>query len=177
MPDLSTLKAALQAQLPDAIAEISLVRENELHFRIANYSVLALAGLLQNDFHASLIVMLANDRSAGRGIFEIHYLFANPAENWFVDACSELPADDPQIESMATFFLPAGRYEREIQDMFGIRCVGHPLTRRLVRHSFWPESYYPLRKDAVVPERLREELAPYPFLPVYMLWLASNGHA
>jgi Ni,Fe-hydrogenase III large subunit len=67
---------------------------------------------------------------------------------------------------MATFYLPAGRFEREIHDMFGIEAVGHPLTRRLVRHSFWPETFYPLRKDAEPPNNFVGKGEPYPFLPV-----------
>lgn len=125
-----------------------------------------LAALLQDDFRARLILMVANDRRADKGAFEVHYLFANGAENWFVHATQDLPADDPRIDSMATFYLPAGRLEREISDMFGIQVIGHPLSRRLVRHSFWPEEYYPLRKDAFPPQDFKGEGAPYPFLPV-----------
>jgi len=166
MPDLSTLQATLTSRFPGKITNARILRGNELHICLAGGETLNLAGLLHNDFNATLALMLANDRCADKGVFEIHYLFANDAENWFVNALQELPADDPQLDSIATFYFPAGRYEREINDMFGIQAVGLPLTRRLVRHSFWPEAYYPLRKDAVPPANFREKANPYPFLPV-----------
>ena len=35
-----------------------------------------------------------------------------------------------------------------------------------MRHSFWPEDYYPLRKDAAPPEDFKDDGTPFPFLPV-----------
>ena len=166
MSNLSRLQSILTAQFGELLTGSHVERVNELHFQVARAGALRLAGLLQNDFNAALVLMVANDRRPDRGLFEVHYLFANAAENWFVHATLELPADEPKLDSMATFFLPAGRMEREINDMFGIEIVGHPLSRRLVRHSFWPESYYPLRKDAVPPANFEEKGTPYPFLPV-----------
>lgn len=166
MNTVANLQAILTDHFQDRIANFRILRGNELHFQVARGEVLALAGLLKNDFNAALALMVANDRRADQGVFEVHYLFANDAENWFVHATIQLPADDPQVDSMATFYLPAGRFEREMNDMFGIKAVGHPLTRRLVRHSFWPETYYPLRKDAAPPSDFKGEGTPYPFLPV-----------
>lgn len=166
MRNLSRLQSILIAQFGELLTGSHVERVNELHFQVAREGALRLAGLLQNDFSAALMLMVANDRRPDRGLFEVHYLFANAAENWFVHATLELPADEPKLDSMATFFLPAGRMEREINDMFGIEIVGHPLARRLVRHSFWPESYYPLRKDAVPPANFEGKGTPYPFLPV-----------
>jgi Ni,Fe-hydrogenase III large subunit/Ni,Fe-hydrogenase III component G len=166
MPDLSIIQTALTTQFAETISNIRILRGNEIHFLLANGKALNLASFLMETFNARLTLMLANDRRAGKGIFEIHYLFTNHAENWFVHATHELPADNPELDSMATLYLPAGRYEREINDMFGIKAVGHPLTRRLVRHSFWPETYYPLLKGAQPPLNFREEGSPYPFLPV-----------
>lgn len=166
MNNFLDLQSALTAQFQERISNMRIQRDNELHFQVARGGALRLASLLQDDFNAALILMVANDRRADKGVFEVHYLFCNEAENWFVHATKELPEDDPQLDSMATFYLPAGRFEREINDMFGIKAIGHPLTRRLVRHSFWPERYYPLRKDALPPETFDGEGAPYPFLPV-----------
>lgn len=166
MKPLINLQATLAAQFQERISQFRILRGNELHFQAASEEVLRLAGLLTDDWAASLVLMVANDRRADKGVFEVAYVFANDADHWFVHATVELPQDNPQLDSLATFYLPAGRFEREINDMFGIKIVGHPLTRRLVRHSFWPESYYPLRKDAFPPEDFKGEGTPYPFLPV-----------
>jgi len=166
MTDFTELQNTLAVEFQDQITGIQIRHKNELHFQISLGEILRLATLLQDKFNARLILMVGNDRRTDKGIFEVHYLFANDAENWFVHASKNLPADTPYLESLATFYLPASRLEREINDMFGIEVVGHPLTRRLVRHSFWPEAFYPLRKDAVTPLEFKGQGAPYPFLPV-----------
>ena len=91
---------------------------------------------------------LADDRRADAGRFELYYLFAHPREDWFVHAVKRLPGDHPTINSLGTFHHPASLFEREIHDLFGIASLDHPDPRPLVRHGFWPEDYFPLRKDA-----------------------------
>lgn len=76
-------------------------------------------------------------------------------------------ASDPKVPSLAALSFPAGRFEREMHDLFGIVPVGHPLPRRLVRHPHWPAGWYPLRRDAgLAPEFADTEHEPYPFLKV-----------
>ncbi|GFG48945.1 formate hydrogenase [Mycolicibacterium agri] len=61
----------------------------------------------------------------------------------------ELPlADDASVPSLAHLSFPAGRFEREMMDLFGITPVGHPQPRRLVRHAHWPDDWHPMRHDA-----------------------------
>jgi len=66
----------------------------------------------------------------------------------------------------ATLSLPASRYEREIQDLLGLRAQGHPDPRAAVRHGFWPETYHPLRRDAGPPRRLHGQGSAVPFQQV-----------
>jgi Ni,Fe-hydrogenase III large subunit/Ni,Fe-hydrogenase III component G len=166
MTDLAQVPTALENQLNGRATNLHIRRGNELHIRIARDDAPRLAETLRADFEAELILMVANDRRADKGCFEIQHLFANDRANWFVHATHELPPDDPTIASLATFYYPASRFEREINDMFGIEAVGHPDRRPLVRHAFWPETYFPLRKDAVPPERFEDDGTPFPFLPV-----------
>jgi Ni,Fe-hydrogenase III large subunit/Ni,Fe-hydrogenase III component G len=166
MTDLAQVSAALRHQLNGRATNVQMRRGNELHVQIARDDLPRLAGVLRADFGAELILMVANDRRAEKGCFEIHSLFTNDRENWFVHATSNLPPDDPTIVSLATFYYPASRFEREINDLFGIMAVGQPDRRPLVRHAFWPETYYPLRKDATPPERFEDDGTPFPFLPV-----------
>ncbi|ODA39952.1 [NiFe] hydrogenase, group 4, HyfG/HycE-like subunit [Desulfosporosinus sp. BG] len=47
-----------------------------------------------------------------------------------------------------SLILPALNWsEREAQDLFGLRAVGHPDPRTLVLHPGWPKNFHPLRKD------------------------------
>lgn len=166
MHDFSRLQKQLEENFKDRATNLHIVRGNELHLQILHGNASRLAKFLRNDFQAELILMVANDRRSDKGAFEVNYLFANDRENWFVHATKELPPDHATIISMATFYYPASRFEREIRDQFGIQPMGSPDLRPLVRHGFWPEDFHPLRKDAVLPEKLEDDGTPFPFLPV-----------
>ena len=75
------------------------------------------------------------------------------------------PADDPAIDSLAYLSFPAGRFEREMRDLYGIRPVGHPRPRRMVRHAHWPKDWYPMRADAG-PAPEFEPAGRFPFVTV-----------
>src|SRR3989449_889183 len=166
MNDFSRLQSALAEKLDGRATHIRIGRGNELHFQIERGDALHLADFLRADFGAELILMVANDRRADKGVFEIHYLFANARENWFAHATKSLTSLGQTIDSMATFYYPASRFEREIKDLFGIEAIDHPDTRPLVRHAFWPEGYFPLRKDFRQPEKFEDDGTPFPFMPV-----------
>src|SRR5213596_4125712 len=101
MNDFSRLQSTLTEKLNGRATNIRIRRGNELHFQIERGDALHLADFLRGDFGAELILMVANDRRADKGIFEIHYLFANQRENWFVHATKELSPEDPTIISLA----------------------------------------------------------------------------
>jgi NADH-quinone oxidoreductase subunit D len=61
--------------------------------------------------------------------------------------------ENPAIESIAPFLPAAEWIEREIYDVLGIEFKNHPDMRRLLLCDDWPEGVYPLRKDAVMPEK------------------------
>ena len=156
--------AAVSARLAH-LRDVRIVRERELHCTVAAADLTALARLLLAELGAQLRLMAATDRRAERAVYEVHYLFAHAGEGWFVVATVALDAADPAIPSLATLHYPASRFEREIADLFGIRAVGHPDPRPLVRHAFWPSDWFPLRKDAG-PREFHDDGQPFPFQQV-----------
>ncbi len=78
----------------------------------------------------------------------------------------EIPADDPWIPTLARVSFPAGRFEREIRDLYGITPADHPLPRRLVLHAHWPSGYHPMRSDADLTPRFHPDIDSYPFITV-----------
>ncbi|MDA8290811.1 MAG: NADH-quinone oxidoreductase subunit C [Actinomycetota bacterium] len=72
----------------------------------------------------------------------------------------------PEVPTTAGLCFPGGRFEREMHDLFGVVPVGHPLPRRLVRHSSWPAGWYPMRRGAGDPPPFAARSDPYPFLEV-----------
>jgi Ni,Fe-hydrogenase III large subunit/Ni,Fe-hydrogenase III component G len=76
------------------------------------------------------------------------YLFLAGRPDRRVELEYVMPASDPTVQSLAYLSFPAGRFEREMADLYGIRPLGHPRPRRLVRHAHWPEDWHPMRADA-----------------------------
>ena len=73
---------------------------------------------------------------------------------------------DPVLPSLAGVSFPAGRFEREMRDLYGIVPRDHPLPRRLVRHHHWPRGWYPMRDDAGPAPEFGDPEGPYPFVQV-----------
>lgn len=165
MRDLSQVQSAITTYLGSRVSEVNVIRGNELHCGIQRGAAPLLASLLRAEFSADLILMVAGDRRADKGVYEVSYLFGNSREDWFVHATKEVSHEEPAIISQATSYYPASRFEREIKDLFGIEAIGHPDPRPLVRHAFWPKDYFPLRKDAVPPD-FEDDGTPFPFKPV-----------
>ncbi|KKC02611.1 NADH-quinone oxidoreductase subunit C [Mycobacterium nebraskense] len=99
--------------------------------------------LLGKGFRLGLVA--AHDDGAA---FRVVYLFLAGWPDRRVELECVVPKGDPAIRSLAYLSFAAGRFEREMADLYGVRCVGHPKARRLVRHAHWPEDWYPMRGDA-----------------------------
>ncbi|WP_236794992.1 NADH-quinone oxidoreductase subunit C [Amycolatopsis sp. GM8] len=94
------------------------------------------------------------------------YLFtaANPDRR--VELHIPLDKNNPRVPTLAGLSFPAGRFEREMRDLFGIVPENHPLPRRLVRHFHWPQGWYPMLSDAGTPPAFEDVAGPYPFRTV-----------
>jgi Ni,Fe-hydrogenase III large subunit/Ni,Fe-hydrogenase III component G len=165
MTAFERLPAALAQQFQGRIAEVRLHGARELRCTIAAGDVPGLARWLRASSGADLILMVGADSRRDHGGFKVHYLFGHGRGNWFVHVTVVVAVDSPEIPSLATFHYPASRFEREIFDLFGIRARGHPDPRPLVRHAFWPEDYFPLRKDAA-PRDFHDDGQAFPFQQV-----------
>ena len=59
----------------------------------------------------------------------------------------EIPRENPVVPSVHDLLPPAGIYERQIHDLFGIVFRGHPNLARIILNEDWPIREYPMRKD------------------------------
>ncbi|MER6949947.1 NADH-quinone oxidoreductase subunit C [Nonomuraea sp. NPDC000554] len=115
------------------------------------------AGELLADGHRVALVAAHSDP----GGFRLVYLFTAARPERRVELHVRL--DEPAVPSLAALSFPAGRFEREIRDLYGITPEGHPLPRRLVRHHHWPRGWYPMLADAGPPPSFGDPEGPYPF--------------
>ncbi|MBL7486744.1 NADH-quinone oxidoreductase subunit C, partial [Frankia sp. AgB1.9] len=95
----------------------------------------------------------------------VYLLVAGPPDSR-IELHLHLDPDTPAAPSLADLSFPAGRFEREMHDLYGIEPTGHPLPRRLIRHPHWPHHWYPMRADAGPPPPFGDPEGPYPFLTV-----------
>lgn len=106
----------------------------------------AVAGLLTDGFRLALVAAHDDDDT-----LRVVYLFVAGRPDRRTELTLTVPANNPSVPSLARLSFPAGRFEREMMDLYGITPVGHPQPRRLVRHAHWPEDWHPMRNDAGPP--------------------------
>jgi len=119
--------------------------------------------LLTTGYRIGLVA--AHDDTVAGGGLRIVYLFLAGQPDRRVELECLVSATDPALESLAYLSFPLSRFEREMRDLYGIRPLGHPRPRRLVRHAHWPQGWYPMRADAG-PAPEFEAAGRFPFVTV-----------
>src|SRR6266545_7348162 len=119
-------------------------------------------GALQRGGFRLALVAAHDDRDTLRAVYL--YTAADPDRR--VELHLPVDRSDPAVPTLAGLSFPAGRFEREMHDLYAIRPVEHPLPRRLVRHQHWPSGWYPMRHDAGPPPQFGDTDEPFPFLTV-----------
>jgi Ni,Fe-hydrogenase III large subunit/Ni,Fe-hydrogenase III component G len=121
----------------------------------------AATGLLARGHRLALMACHEDDDH-----FRIVYAFTAPAPETTVELILRVTRADAWIPSLAATSYPAGRFEREIRDLYGVRPEGHPLPQRLLRHGHWPTGWYPMLRDADPNPAFDADLGSFPFLEV-----------
>jgi Ni,Fe-hydrogenase III large subunit/Ni,Fe-hydrogenase III component G len=121
---------------------------------------------LADGYRLALIAAHHDDAGTVGEAIRVVYLFLAGPPDRRIELHVRLPANAPTVPSLADLSFPAGRFEREMRDLFGVEPVGHPQPARLVLHQHWPESWHPMRHDAGDPPPFGDEEQPYPFLTV-----------
>lgn len=103
----------------------------------------AAAALLADGFRLALVAAHDDDDS-----LRVVYLFLAGRPDRRTELILTIPAQRPSIPSLARLSFQAGRFEREMQDLYGITPLDHPQPRRLIRHAHWPQDWHPMRNDA-----------------------------
>jgi membrane-bound hydrogenase subunit beta len=78
--------------------------------------------------------------------FELLYHLIGP-HRIIISLTIDLPRNQPVMHTVSDLLPPAGIYERQIHDLFGIMFTGHPGLKKVILNEDWPDNEYPLRKD------------------------------
>lgn len=107
----------------------------------------ALAAQLARGLRLALVAAHEDGPAGPDGRFRIvHALLGSAGER--VELVVEISRADAWLPTLAGISYPAGRFEREMRDLYGIVPRDHPQPYRLVRHGHWPTSYHPMLTDA-----------------------------
>jgi NADH-quinone oxidoreductase subunit C len=80
--------------------------------------------------------------------FEVVYHLQSTKLNKKLVLKTQIPKDNPVIDSLANIYPAANWHERETYDLLGIIFIGHPDLRRILLPESWKG--HPLRKDYVM---------------------------
>jgi len=101
-----------------------------------------------------------DERQLGRG-FCLYLVLHFPEKDFSLTLAAKGIVDE--FPTLALIFPALNWSEREAQDLFGLKAVGHPDPRSLVLHPGWPKGFHPLRKDYNIAEE-REEFKRTPLV-------------
>ena len=101
------------------------------------------ARLLKKEYALLAAEWGVDETLLGRG-YGVYACFRREREYLVIKTA--VPADDPVFPSLTKKFVPAFRFERQIQSLMGLTPVGNPDERPWIKHEDWPVDAWPLRK-------------------------------
>lgn len=122
---------------------------NELYLYAHPDVAAALCSAIHKNHGGRLAGLFAEDARGTDGVFFAYYVYALDAAHGFVVVRVPLSGQNPELRSLTNAVHGVNWQEREIQDLFGIKLVGHPNPRRCALHDDWP-AVHPLRKDFAI---------------------------
>jgi NADH-quinone oxidoreductase subunit C len=154
--DLQTVVDSLNTNLPDSVLDVKTFR-GETTLIIDKKRVREVCSHLKNDFGFKFIADITAVDYLGvktprfEVVYHVHRFGPDFDDNVRIRLKTELPEEEPRIDSVVPVWSGANWLEREVYDMFGIVFLGHPDLRRILM----PEDYepHPLRKDFDVRDR------------------------
>ncbi len=150
----------LKAKFSDAVVETKLEGVLDPYLKIQPARLLEAAAFLcdEDDLQFDYLMCLSGvDYS--KGILGVVYHCYSMTKGHKITIKVDVPAEKPDVPSVASVWPTANWHEREAYDLFGIRFAGHPDLRRILLPEDWDG--YPLRKDYKVPEFYQGMKVPY----------------
>src|SRR5437762_5302325 len=119
---------------------------DEIYILMGGPDVRPVVQHLRSHYESRVVAVFAEDRRSMEGVFFNYYVLDQRGNPGFLILQAPVPADNPEFPSLSADLPSLNWQEREIQDWFGVKAVGHPNPRRVALHDNWPD-VHPLRKD------------------------------
>ncbi|HTF99044.1 MAG TPA: NADH-quinone oxidoreductase subunit C, partial [Nitrospirota bacterium] len=150
---------------PDAKEDDTIAPSTVMSLVVPRHRFAEAARVLKKEY-ALLAAEWASDETAfGRG-FGIYACYRREQE--YLVIRTGAPVDDPTFPSLTKKFVPAYRFERQMQSLLGVIPVGHPDSRPWIKHEDWPADAWPLRKTFNAAQKL-------PRVPGEYRWIRAEG--
>ncbi len=156
LPTLQPVLDEVTQRFGERLGAPRVERPDEIYFHAGLDLVSGFCGHLYKRWNARLVSVFAEDARADERVFHLYYIYALDAAHGFIILRVPVSPDQPEFTSLTNAIHAVNWQEREVQDLFGIKLVGHPNPRRCALHDDWPE-VHPLRKDF----DLRTKLPPF----------------
>ena len=144
----SNIQNKLKEAFAEQITEVKIPRERRMFVQVPLPLVKQVIEYLKQDLGMSHITTITAI-DVGEDI-EVLYHFL--CQGLTLSLRTFVPKANPVIDTITPIMPGAILYEREIQDLLGLKVKEHPDPRRLVLPEDWEEGVYPLRKDYKVKE-------------------------
>ena len=164
---MSILKKAILSSLGQ---DVQFIEEYQypasVHYCAVPVEKFAQAAKALKDEYALLAAEWATDETQfGRG-YGIFACYRWGSEYLIVKI--EVPADEPAFPSITKIFLPAYRFERQIESLMGVKPLNHSDHRPWIKFEDWPVDAWPLRKSF-------DALRPMPRVAGEYVWIRAEG--
>ncbi len=136
----------LRRQFGEQVQSMRLESDRELYILLRGPDVREIVQFLRSEHEARVVTVFAEDRRSTEGVYFNYYVVERKGNPQYLILQAPVSAGDPEFPSLSAELPALNWQEREIQDWFGLKAVGHPNPRRVALHDNWPE-VHPLRKD------------------------------
>jgi len=142
LSNVAPLVEKLRSVLGDRFQKYLTRNERRAYVYIRKDGIRECVRVLFDQFGARLSTISAVDRNFK---FDVLYHFTLDQEGLVASICVSTPKQAASLDSVTDIVPAANWVEREVQELFGIKFVGHPSPGKLLTSDDWPEDEYPLR--------------------------------
>ncbi len=143
---MTTFFDELHDRFPDLVRSVEETVSDQVVVLLNGPDVTAIVRHFLTVYQAKIVTVFAEDRVNAEGVFYNYYVFDRPGDPSWVILKAPIPELIPSFPSLAAELPAINWQEREIQDWFGLKAVGHPNPRRVALHDNWPD-VHPLCKN------------------------------